>query len=463
MTANTSLSLGGIVMIDKVEKEFGVFSSIFSDIGGRARDFEGCVKLHVYNRLTHSTSTHKILDSYSEEVARYCGLKGMPGERSFYRTLERIGRCYPLIMHRYREIIKEHGLADRNQLVDFSSTYFEGDHAELGEYGYSRDQRPDKLQVNFGIATGINGIPTALTIQKGNVQDRKHMRKILKIIPKVISPQSLLIFDAGANSARNKAKIRELDYNYLTLKPKKVGSYERCIAYFIENLRAGNVTHLEMNDRYYSCMKRTEEGETLYIFFSPELFETHIKNKEKKFDREKQKGNMLLKRRKPLTIPSDAGWIELIPHLQKTLEEIGNVYINGIEGFFILESSIDTDPEKILRLYKERDKAEKFIRALKEGIELRPIRHWNKWTIIGIIFVCFLTNFLINLTLLSKKDSLVKNVKILKKFLINLTLTIVYPPNGFKFTILSNVSPQILSIFGDFVRRFEDKSLQLRW
>lgn len=151
-----------------------------------------------------------------------------------------------------------------------------------------------------------------------------------------------------------------------------------------------------------------------------------------------------------------------IPNLQKALSAIDNPYITGVEGFFILESSLDDKPEKIL--YKERDKAEKFIRALKEGIELRPVRHWSKWAIIGIFFISFLTNFLINLThfLNEKSVPIVKNVKLLKKFLISLTLTTVYLPGRFKFTILSNVSSQVSNIFGDFVYNFEDKSLDLR-
>ena len=78
------------------------------------------------------------------------------------------------------------------------------------------------------------------------------------------------------------------------------------------------------------------------------------------------------------------------------------------------------------------------------------------------IFICFLSNFLINLTLLLSENTSVKNVKLLKKFLINLSLTVVYPPDGFKFHILSNVSLQILAIFGDFVWKYDDKSLNLK-
>jgi len=212
-----------------------------------------------------------------------------------------------------------------------------------------------------------------------------------------------------------------------------------------------------------ACVKRKEGDETNYVFFCPGLYSTQIGIKEKRFKRQKEKGNKILRKRKLEAIPSDKGWVELIPSLQKTLFTMDNLYINGTEGFFILESSVDEEPLKILGLYKKRDKAEKFIRSLKEGLELRPIRHWNKWSIIGIFFVCFLTNFLINLTTFLAKNPVVKNVKLLKKFLINLTETVVYPEKGFRFHVLSNVSPQILCIFGDFVWKYRDKSLSLRW
>lgn len=111
-----------------------------------------------------------------------------------------------------------------------------------------------------------------------------------------------------------------------------------------------------------------------------------------------------------------------------------------MEGFFILESSVDASPEKILSLYKNRDKAEKFVRSLKEGNELRPLRHFSKWAVIGAVFICFLATALINLT-----------------------LTIVYPRNRFRFSVVSNIRPPISRIFGDFMHRYGDKNLGLRW
>jgi len=44
-----------------------------------------------------------------------------------------------------------------------------------------------------------------------------------------------------------------------------------------------------MIDNYY-CVKKTEKGVVLYIFFSPELYMDQLKVKERRFEREKKVG-----------------------------------------------------------------------------------------------------------------------------------------------------------------------------
>ncbi len=51
-TTAVTLPLGGITLIDKVEKDFGLISGVFSCISSKARNFEARVKLLLYNRLT---------------------------------------------------------------------------------------------------------------------------------------------------------------------------------------------------------------------------------------------------------------------------------------------------------------------------------------------------------------------------------------------------------------------------
>ncbi|MEM3859680.1 MAG: hypothetical protein QW478_09805 [Candidatus Micrarchaeaceae archaeon] len=55
------------------------------------------------------------------------------------------------------------------------------------------------------------------------------------------------------------------------------------------------------------------------------------------------------------------------------------------------------------------------------------------------------------------------NVKLLKKYLISCANTVVYPRSNFRFYIISNITPQITDLFGDFIKKYEDKTLKLKW
>jgi transposase len=400
---------------------------------------------------------------YPEELFKQLGYRKIPADRSIYRDLDRIGQRVPFFLNRYQEIIKTNGLVSEKQFMDFSSSYFEGHKSKLGELGYSRDHEPGKEQITFGISTGINNIPTALTIQKGNVQDKKHFKFMLNTVKHILEEGSLLIFDCGGNTEINKKKVRKIKLNYLTLKPKKKKTYKK----YIEIFKNQKKISIVINETEYKCFKLVEKDEVQYIFYSNKLCNEQIKKRNKKFVRELEKNDVKLrkvKKGKTLeTCISREGYIISKGVIQKSLYEIKNPFVTGLEGYFILESSVDSEPEKILRLYKDKDKVEKFIRNMKEGTELRPMRHWSTNAIIGYLFIVFLTNCIINLTHFLAKLPVVKNLKLLKKFLNNLTLTVVYPKNRFRFTVLSNISEEISSILGDFIHKYEDKSLDLRW
>ena len=464
MKNNVTIPIGSISLIDKIESDYGLISGIFGKTGGKTRNFIGAAKLLLCNRIDGAVSIHQILPMSSVERFALLGIKGSISERSLYRDLQKIGREFPILIERYQNIIGRYGLVDGVQISDFSSSYFEGKSAEFAEHGYSRDHRPDKKQVTWGISTGINGIPTALTIQRGNVQDKTHMREMLRVCTKILDKGSLLMFDCGANTPKVKDTIVENGLNYLTLKPKKVGTYKNLIKDFDKEC-----ARFYCNEVEYLCTQKPSKrpGEFLCIYFSRKLCEDQLHKKESKFKRRMAKGDELIKKAKRhkavQMFPSKEGWIGLYPEIQHSLVDIHNPYITNIEGFFILESSLDTEPQKILELYKQRDVAEKFIRGMKEGGEIRPIRHWNKYAIIGALFICFLATAMINLTLNSCKNPDVKNFKLLKKYLGNLTLTVIYPQNAFRIRVVSNLSPPIHSVLGDFPLKYGDKNINLRW
>ena len=148
--------------------------------------------------------------------------------------------------------------------------------------------------------------------------------------------------------------------------------------------------------------------------------------------------------------------------MQLTLREPANPYINGVEGFFILESSVDADPAKILGLYKNRDKAEKLFTCVERRERASHTWHWSN-CMHGAIFICFLATAIYNLTVKIRKNSPVKNLKLLKKYLQNLTLVVIYPPGRFQVRVVSNLTPQIRQILGDLAHKYGDKNLHLRW
>lgn len=142
---------GGIALLDKAEKDFGLILSVF---GGskKVRDFESRMKLLLCNPMGQAVAVNQILDTYPQESCELLGLRTGPW-RGLCTVVELVGKCYPILMVQYQDILEKHGLGDRDQLMDFSSTYFKGK-ADLGKYGYSRDRRPDRKQIAFGSQQG---------------------------------------------------------------------------------------------------------------------------------------------------------------------------------------------------------------------------------------------------------------------------------------------------------------------
>jgi transposase len=457
MRSNISFDAGSLILINKVDKEFNFFGSVLDGITGKTKHLKESVKAFIYNRLSKCVSLKKINQIYPTECFESLGFKETPKDRTLNRDLERIGMKFQFIIEKYQQLIKKKELVTKEQFIDWSSSYFEGNKAELGALGYSRDKRPGKKQITWGISTGINGIPSSLTIQKGNVNDVSHFNSMLKISKKVLDKESVLIFDCGANSKKNKKKIRDSEYHYLTLRPKKQNTYKKYIGLFKQTEKE----IICVDKERYKCIKIKENDEIKYMYYSKKLYKDQIRKRKKQFRKELEKNKSLLKKVKKgkeiKRFVSDEGHIIMKGSLQKTLYEIENSFITGLEGYFILESSIDDNPYKILKLYKKRDIAEKLIRDMKEGSELRPMRHWSRLAIIGYLVIVFLTNCLISLTHYLSKNSVVKNLKLLKKFLNNLTVTFIYPKDGLRYEVLSNVMSETVSILGDSIKQFRDK------
>lgn len=461
MRQNVTFSIGNVALIEKADVKTGFFK-IFQGISGKARDFVPLIKLLIWNKLDESYSIDKLPQFAPPEMLNILGFKKSVSSRTANRTLERLGERHDLIINKFQEWIQKQKLVDINQLVDFTSTYFEGKKCPIGKIGYSRDDKWDKLQITLGISTGINGIPTMLTISEGNEQDKSHMKKILNLAIKVCDKGSLFIFDCGGNSKNIQEWITNNNFNFLTLMAKHAKQYKKYIRMFEIEVKIPII----INEVEYNCVKVTEGGIFRYIFFCEKLKQDQLEKKRKKFEKALEKGEKIAEKVRKGKILDEIicpeGFIFTKGVLQKTIENINNPFLSGIEGYFILESSVDSNPETVLKLYKDRGLAENFIRDLKEGAEMHPIRHWSKNAVIGYILIIFLAKFLVNLTLLLAKNPLLKNLKLHKKYLMNLTLSTIYPKNYLKLSLISNYSAEMKALFGDFIKRFGQIDVEIQ-
>jgi transposase len=461
MNTNTSISIGNIALLDKIDGEFNFFGSVLDGLTGKTKHFKQSVKLLLSNRLGKCVSINRLSSLYKPEFFELLGFKESPKERTIARDLERVGEKSQFIVNQYQKLLFDKKLVSSTQFIDWSSSSLEGNKTDLAQFGYSRDKRPDKKQITWGISTGINGIPTAFTIQKGNVVDKKHFKSMLKTVEKVLEPCSFLVFDCGANTKENKKDILNRGYNYLTLKQKQKGPYKK----YLEIYKKSKKDVFILNGLRYKCVKINEEGDLKYIYFCKKAYKNQKFKNNQRFKKELKKNDKILKKVKKekeiARILSREGEISLRGELNR--KEVINPHKTGLEGFFILESSVDLESSQILKVYKDRDRAEKLIRDMKEGTELRPIRHFSKKAIIGYLTIVFLTNCIIQLTHFLTKNSDVKNLKLLRKYLNSLTVTIVYNKSLFKFRVLSNILPEIEAILGTSIEKYEDKTLKLRW
>lgn len=87
---------------------------------------------------------------------------------SLYRALDWLLERQPAIESK---LAAKHLKEGTLLLYDVSSTYLEGRHCPLAAHGYSRDGKPGKMQIVFGLLTTPEGCPVAVEVFAGNTAD----------------------------------------------------------------------------------------------------------------------------------------------------------------------------------------------------------------------------------------------------------------------------------------------------
>ena len=131
------------------------------------------------NSLVIGLLSYKLTDNFSiKEAGKWLNQKEILDilnlekfhERALYRALEILGRNKEEILcDILNSLFSVYGFEETNINLDWTSIVLHGTKANLGKFGYSRDHRPDKLQITVGVselADPIN-ILIGITVNKG--------------------------------------------------------------------------------------------------------------------------------------------------------------------------------------------------------------------------------------------------------------------------------------------------------
>jgi Transposase DDE domain len=97
-------------------------------------------------------------------------------------------------------------------MFDLSSSWVEGSHCELAAYGYSRDGKRGKPQIEYGLLTDKHGRPVAVRVFAGNTADPKAFPEAVEAVRGNFGlKQMIMVGDRGMITSARIKDLRELE------------------------------------------------------------------------------------------------------------------------------------------------------------------------------------------------------------------------------------------------------------
>jgi len=172
----------------------------------------------VLARVAHQGSRLSAL-RWAEDhaVTEVLGL-GPFDEDDLYAALDDLcARQEPIEQALYHQYLKRRGAPPTLFLYDVTSSYLEGQHNALGEYGYNRDGKRGKLQIVIGLLADREGEPLAARVFAGNTGDPTTVVEQIRIVKEQFGVQELVfVGDRGMVKSKGQQALREAGLCYIS-------------------------------------------------------------------------------------------------------------------------------------------------------------------------------------------------------------------------------------------------------
>jgi len=292
-------------------------------------------------------------------------------------------------------------------LYDLTSTYFESDPPfgpeDKRKFGYSRDKRPDCVQVVIALVVTPEGFPLGYEVMPGNTSDKTTLPAFLKRIEEQYGKaQRIWVMDRGIPTEKDLEAMRrsEPPIHYLVGTPKgRLTKYEKQLLELPwQAVRQGVEVKLLKEEKEFYVLARSQDRQ----------------NKERGMRRGQLK--RLWKRLKEIQAMSFSRKTDMVMKLGAAKQQAPSAWrlvqveisesessfkfslrknklrqVRQREGRYLLRSNLTEEPPaQVWHLYIQLTQVEEAFKNLKGDLSLRPLFHQKEARIEAHIFVAFL-------------------------------------------------------------------------
>ena len=373
---------GSLHALDHVWSELGLPDILEDLAAGRRFGFPvaSAVKAIVFGRVLEPSSERALFTSWLSRVHA-------PEFESLelhhaYRTLAFLSEVGPELEARLTRALTDKLFADASLvLFDTTSTYFEGVGPEgLAGFGFSRDKRGDRPQVNLGLLTSCEGYPLGHWLYPGRQSDVKSMALASREFRERLSLGSFVVVaDRGMVSRANLEALRDEHIPYVIAERLRRKASHEALA------RAGR----------YKRVTPTLEVKEISRDGSERLLV--CRNLERAREDARTRAAILAHLEHQLQSGSWRG--SLKPSARCYLQVDGaEAHLDTkrikdderYDGKWVLRTTTDLPPEEVALAYRGLWRVERAFRTLKTPLELRPIHHTSEAGVRGHVQTCVL-------------------------------------------------------------------------
>lgn len=296
-------------------------------------------------------------------------------------------------------------------LYDVSSSYYEGFHCPLAQFGYNRDKKKGKRQIVYGLMTDNEGRPISVNVYPGNTSDTETLEDQIKKLKGRFELESVvLVGDRGMITQVKIDKLKDIE---------GIDWVSALRATSIKRLAEQGYIQLSVFDQtaIMEIYSPDYPDERLVVCRNPYLAEDRSRTRlellaatEKKLDELVKRvaaGKVIKEGKIGELLGKTSNKYKMAKHFEFTVGEGIFSYRRNeksieaeasLDGLYVIRTSVTEErwpKENVVLGYKSLSRVERGFRTLK-GVDLRvrPIYHRVEDRVEAHIFLCTLAYYI---------------------------------------------------------------------